>query len=371
MFTTLLIFLLLLTLLVFVHELGHFVAAKRSGAKVLEFGFGFPPRMFGFTRGETVYSINWIPLGGFVRIKGEAGESKDADSFTEQPAWKRFLILISGVGMNLVLAAVLLSVLFSIGAPTSLDQQLPAGAIIRDRKIQILSVLPNTPADQAGLKFGDVVLSLNGQAITSVKQVQDFNAQHAGQAETVVYARGTEQHTTTLTPTVGKDGGPAVWGVGLSESGLVRLPWYKGMYYGLRSTFMLTWQILASLGLVLADLIMHQKVAAEISGPVGIAAMTGQVAHLGFQYLLQFAALLSINLAVINFLPIPSLDGGRVLFLFIETLRKKPINPRVEALVHNVGFTALLVLIALVTFRDISHYSGKIGAFISGIFGGF
>ncbi len=370
MFSTLLIFLVILTVLVFVHELGHFLAAKRSGAKVLEFGFGFPPRLFGIKRGDTVYSINWIPLGGFVRIKGESGESSDQDSFSAQPAWKRFCILMSGVGMNMLLAIFLFAILFSMGAPTSLDQQLPKGARVQERKIQVLRVLPDSSAEQAGLRFGDIIVSIDGQSIESVKQVQDYNASHANQRETVVVKRGNEQRTVSLTPTASETGKPAVWGIGLTEIGLVKFPWYQAIFYSFRSTFILAWQIIASLITLFVDLIAHQKVAAEISGPVGIAAMTGQVAQLGFLYLVQFAALLSINLAVINILPFPSLDGGRILFLLVEKLRRRPTPARIEALVHTIGFATLLGLIALVTVRDIGQFSGKLGRFISSVLGG-
>lgn len=370
MLTTILIFLVVLTVLVFVHELGHFVAAKRAGAQVLEFGFGFPPRLIGVKRGNTVYSINWIPLGGFVRIKGESGDSSDPDSFTAQSSWKRFLILISGVGMNIALAVFLLTILFAVGAPTSLDQNLPAGAHIQERKIQVLRVVPGSSAEKAGLQFGDSIISIDGQIVMSVKQVQEYNANHAGIAETVVIQRGQEQRAVTVTPIAPENGKTAVWGIGLTETGLVRFPWYQAIFYGFRGTFVLVWQIIASLFALFADMIVHHKVAAEISGPVGIATMTGQVAQLGFLYLVQFSALLSINLAVINILPIPSLDGGRVLFLLVEKFRKRPIAPRTEALIHNIGFATLLGLIALVTVRDVGQFGDKISSFISTILGG-
>lgn len=370
MLTTILIFLVVLTILVFVHELGHFLAAKRAGAQVMEFGFGFPPRIFGIKRGQTVYSINWIPLGGFVRIKGESGESLDPDSFAAQPAWKRFIILLSGVGMNLVLAIFLLAILFAVGAPTSLDQRLPSGAHIQERKIQVLRIVPDSSAEKAGLRFGDAIVSIDGQTVSSVKQVQAYNADHAGTVETVIVQRGKERRSVTVTPTAPEAGKPAVWGIGLTEIGFVRFPWYQAIFYGFRGAFFLAWQIIGSLFALFADIIVHHKVTAEISGPVGIATMTGQVAQLGFLYLVQFAALLSLNLAVVNILPIPSLDGGRVLFLLVEKLRRRPIAPHTEALVHNIGFAMLLGLIALVTVRDIGQWSDKLSHFLSTVLGG-
>ncbi len=359
---TVLIFLLILGLLVFVHEAGHFVAAKRSGAQVLEFGFGFPPRIVGVRYKGTIYSLNWIPLGGFVKIKGESGErSGDPDSFASLPAWKRAIILISGVAMNVVFAAVLLSVLFATGAPTALDQKLPNGAQVGERHVQVLQVVENSPAAEAGLRFGDIIEEIDSTPVVSVDAVQQYNAVHGGIAENVLVRRGSETLTVSLTPRVLRsDDGRAVWGVGLVESGIVRFPWYQAIWIGLRSTFVLTWQILAAFGALLSNLLLQGQVSADVSGPVGIAAMTGQVSSLGFAYLLQFMALLSLNLAIINILPIPALDGGRVLFLLIEKIRGKAVNVRTEALIHNIGFTLLLLLVGLITLRDIGRFRGPL-----------
>lgn len=369
MLTTVLLFLAILTLLVFVHEAGHFITAKKSGATVLEFGFGFPPRMLHIHRNGTDYSINWIPLGGFVRIKGENGDSADPDSFSSLSAWKRFLTLISGVGMNLVLAFALLTILYATGAPASVDQQLPRGSVIQNQHIQVVSVVAGSAAEKVGIKEGDLVQSIDGQQLTSVSVIQSYNADHANTPETVILDRGGNTQMVTIVPEASADGGKAVWGVGLAETGIVRFPWYTALYYGLRNTFLLAWNILVALVLLFKDIIVHLRISADVTGPVGIAAMTGQVAHLGFQYLLQFAALLSINLAVVNILPFPALDGGRVAFLVFEKLRGKALNIKTEALIHNIGFSTLLILVALITVRDLQHFGGNIVTFFAHLVG--
>src|SRR3989338_7557980 len=172
---TLLLLIVVLSLLVFVHELGHFVMAKRMGMKVEEFGFGFPPRAFGIKRGETTYSINWIPLGGFVKIKGESGsERQDPDSFASKPAWKRFVVLIAGVAMNLVLAAVLLSVGFMSGLPSVIDEATPASARIQNEAIQVLRVVPGSPAEEAGIPVGAKIAAIDGRVFETAKEARDY-----------------------------------------------------------------------------------------------------------------------------------------------------------------------------------------------------
>lgn len=371
MLTTLIIFVVLLGALVFVHELGHFLTAKRSGARVEEFGFGFPPRLFGIRRGGTLYSINALPLGGFVRIKGESGADAAApDSFAALPAFRRALILTSGVLMNVLLAMLLLSFLFVSGAPASLDQPLPKGAVVSNLRVQVVQVAPDSTAARAGLRAGDTIQAVDGMPITTVAQVQDYNADHANIAEEVTVVRGRTRLTLSLTPTtLATSPERAVWGVGLLETGTVAFPWYQALWLGATRTIGLLWQIVLGFFALLQGLVLRQQVIADVAGPVGIAAMTGQVAELGFAYLLQFAALLSLNLAFINILPIPALDGGRVLFLIIEKIRRKRLSPRTELLIHNIGFACLMVLVLAVTIRDVNRFSGAIAAFFQRLLG--
>lgn len=364
MLGTLLIFLVVLSLLVFVHEFGHFITAKKAGAIVEEFGFGFPPRLFGVKHKGTLYSVNLLPLGGFVKIQGENGEVTTPGSFAGLPMWKRAVILTSGVVMNMLLAMFLLSAGFMVGTPTSLEQQLPRGASIRDIRIQVIEVGGGSPAAKSGIRTGDSVIALDGIPIKDVAQIQGYNAAHDQQQELVTIERGKERLRFNVTPTSkGAKNGKAIWGVGLAKTGIVRFPWYQAVWLGMSHSIEFFWQIVVGFFTIFRDLFIHHHVSADLAGPVGIAVLTGQVAHLGLVYLLNFAALLSLNLAFINILPIPALDGGRVLFLVIEKIRGQRVSTRTESIVHTIGFTVLIALVLLITIRDVGKLTGSFSEF--------
>ncbi|MDA1038422.1 MAG: RIP metalloprotease RseP [bacterium] len=365
---TILLFLALLSLLVFVHELGHFWMARRMGMKVEEFGFGFPPRMFGIRRKGTLYSINWIPLGGFVRIKGESGSnSEDPDSFASKSAWSRFLVLVAGVTMNLVLAAVLLGAGFMIGLPSVVSDDLPASAHVSDEAIRIVQVLPDSTADLAGLKMGDVVVSINDKTLTTTEDVYTEIGSASGEMD-ILLRRGEDFVTARVAR--GEIAGVEneVLGVVLVRTGFISYGFFESILRGVTATVDLTYQVVRAFVDLIGNLISRDRVAVDLSGPVGIAVMTGEVAELGISYLLQFAALLSINLAVINILPFPALDGGRVLFLIIEKMRRKKVSETVEAVTHNLGFLLLISVVILVTYRDIVRFGDEIFGAIKSVF---
>jgi len=331
MLITILIFVVILGILIFVHELGHFLAAKRSGLTVHEFGFGFPPRLVGLRRGGTLYSLNWIPIGGFVKIKGETGpETGEPDSFASLSAFRRTVILLAGVGMNVLLAALLLSFTFALGAPSAINETLPKGAVVRDQSIQVVSVLAQSPAAAAGLETGDRVLTIDGNTFATVEEIQEYNASRKDQTETILVQRGPETISATIVPSLlAESKEQAVWGVTLLPVGVVSFPWYTALWLGVRQTGVLFWQIIVAFAQLFKNLIIHQTVSADIAGPVGIAVLTGQVVNLGFLYVFQFTALLSLNLALVNALPFPALDGGRVLFVFLEKVRGRKISSRI------------------------------------------
>lgn len=370
MIITILIFIAVLSLLVFVHEFGHFITAKRAGVRVDEFGFGFPPRLFGVRRGDTIYSINWIPVGGFVKIKGEGGEAAhDVDSFAGKKIWIRMIIIAAGVLMNFILAAFLLSVGYGIGVPQALDG-LPASARVRDRSIQITSVLPDSPASNAGFEIGDAIREVEGVAIDTYQGFQREIRERVGAETRVAITRDGEKIEKLTTPVVlAATGNPGV-GVGLIEIGIVSYPWYRAPVQGISETVFIAKEVLFAFGDLIRNLIVERKVAIDISGPVGIAVLTGQVARLGIIYLLQFTALLSVNLAIINVFPFPALDGGRILFLLIEKVRGRPVAAKVEGVIHQVGFALLLTLVLFVTYRDIVRFSGTIGGAFQRLIGG-
>ncbi len=374
---TLITFIVVLGLLVFVHELGHFMVARRSGVKVEEFGFGFPPRAIGVFRDPasrrwrlvgrrtkespaTIYSFNWIPLGGFVRIKGEQGElASAADSFAAKGVGTRIAIISAGVSMNVVLAALLLSVGAAIGLPQVIEDGLPPGARVRDPQVQIVNVLEGLPAAASGLQVGDAIRSVDGTAVADIESLQAYLTAHVGQPVELMLQRGSAApYPKSVTPTPREDSDQAWIGVQLVHAGVVSYPWYLAPVQGVRLAGEWTVQIVQAFGELFKNLVVRQQVTIDLSGPVGIATLTGTVTRLGFIYVLQFTALLSLNLAVINFLPFPALDGGRVVFLLLEKFRGRAVSARLETAVHNIGFVVLLVLIALVTLRDLGKLFG-------------
>lgn len=382
MFLTIVIFILVLSVLVFAHELGHFFTARSLGVKAEEFGFGFPPRALGFYRNEkkrwrlvmgnrsveslensseasirpaakaTVYSLNYLPLGGFVKIKGENGEGKnDQDSFAAKKIWERMVILSAGVIMNVILAWFLFSLGYLIGLPQTTDT-LGKKAIVSESSVQIAEVMPESPASFAGLMPGDIFLKVEGEAVDSEPELQALIGARDSQVTTLTILRGDKEETILVTPTV-TTSNRATMGVAIFSAGLVRYPFFPALIEGAKTTGWMIKEIVLAFGGLLGDLFSGEKVGDQFAGPVGIASITGQAARLGFTYLLQFMALLSLNLAVINILPLPALDGGRILFLLIEKLKGKPVKREVEALIHNLGFFLLIFLIIFITYKDI------------------
>ncbi|MBD3248067.1 RIP metalloprotease RseP [Candidatus Falkowbacteria bacterium] len=385
MFLTIISFIIVLSLLVFVHELGHFISARKFGVKTEEFGFGLPPRIWGFYKSksgkwkhvkggqeaddaaDTVYSLNWLPIGGFVKIKGEDGfEDGEKDNVNNKPVWQRMIIMSAGVFMNIVLAAVLFSIGFMFGLPQGVDD-IDERAIVSEEKVQIVEVLPESPAEEAGLKMADAILSVNGIKIDSDTDLQDITHANIDQELSYEVMRGNEKMQLKITPRANEEGKGEI-GIAIINTGLVRYPWYLAVWKGLKTSIIMVWLIIVAFYELIKGIFVGQGVPASISGPVGIAVLAGQFAEMGFVYLLQFTALLSINLAVINFLPFPALDGGRVIFLLIEKIKGSPIKREVEAVIHNTGFLLLLLLILVVTVRDVSKFTDKFIALWQKIF---
>ncbi|MEP7162892.1 MAG: RIP metalloprotease RseP [Candidatus Moraniibacteriota bacterium] len=378
---TILIFVLILGLLVFVHELGHFITARRNGIKADEFGFGFPPRLVGFVKEETtgkykiiwgnqhvespqtVYSINWIPLGGFVRIKGEdptGEEAHDPDSFAGKSAWVRLKVLGAGVVMNFLLAWLLFSVVLTIGFP---QQVSPAErSKFSKTDVQILQVVKGSPAETMGLQPGDLLLKLDTQEVANLEMVSQYINGHAGEKISLTVTRGGTISTLSGVPRKNHPEGEGPLGISFSETAVVSYPWYLALWEGLRHTYGFTIEILTVFGTMIAGLFTGTKAQLDVAGPVGIIYLTKQMSELGFVYLIQFAAVLSINLGIINALPIPALDGGRMLFVIIEKLKGSPVSRKVEGYIHQFGFIALLLLMVIVTFHDLWQFNiwGKI-----------
>lgn len=366
--STVLLFIVVLAILVLVHELGHFLAARYFGIDVEEFGIGFPPRAWSIKKGNTVWSLNWIPLGGFVKIKGEDDPTATAPgNFANKPAYVRAIVICAGVFMNLVLSSLLFAGGFMIGLPQA-TEGLSDSARVRDERVQIIEIMPDSPAAESGFEAGDIILKIDGQAFGKISDIQAYV--HAAPASvTVDLKRGKETLQKELTPKLDESSGKKLMGVALVESAIVSYPWYQAIVKGVSATGFYAKEIVLSLVDLIKGLFVGQKAGVEFSGPIGIAVLTGQAAKLGFTYLLQFAALLSVNLAVINILPIPALDGGRLLFIIIEKFRGRTVRPVVEAVIHRIAFFLLLGLIVIVTVKDLARYREGIFEALKGLFG--
>jgi len=359
------LFIVILLVLVLVHEFGHFITAKKSGIRVDEFGFGFPPKLFGRKVGETTYSFNLIPFGGFVKIFGEdpddesiSGPDKDR-SFVSKPKYIQAMVLFAGVFFNFLLAWFLLSIGFMSGLPTSQATQ-PDGTILTNQNLVITGIMPKTPAELAGLKIGDKILSissgsseLSGSNLTP-KSVQEYIGDKAGIPLEFSISRNDENQNLEIVPKAGVLEGRAAVGISLDIIGILKLPVHKALWQGLKDTSALTVNTAVSFGKLIKDSILGKADFSSITGPVGIVGIVGDAYQFGFAYLLSFAALISVNLAVINLIPFPALDGGRLLFILIEKIKGSPIKPKVANTLNTIGFVLLLLLMAIVTYHDIA-----------------
>jgi regulator of sigma E protease len=342
------IFFVILGALILLHELGHFVLAKRAGIKVEEFGLGFPPRLFAIRRGETEYSLNLIPLGGFVRMLGEEDPSAPR-SFAAAPRGWRIAILAAGATMNIIVAVLLFTSAYAAGWPA-----------VTESEVIITQILPNSPAALAGLQSGDVIQSLGGETIQRTDQLQSAIGRHLGQPTSIGIVRQNNQMTLQLTPraTWPPDQGPI--GIAIEDHPLKVEP----VYYSIPRAFVLgltrTFQTLI-ITLTIPFLVLRGLVPLDVArpiGPLGIYQITSQAATQsvasGWWYpVLSVAGLISAGLGLANLLPIPGLDGGRLLFVILEAIRGRRISARRESLIHLVGLAFLVSVVLVVTYFDI------------------
>jgi len=268
--------------------------------------------------------------------------------------------------MNFLLCAVLFSFGFAIGLPQAVDQTALEQGIVKDYKVQVVSLLDGQPAKEAGIKMGDVILSIDEQEIKGVKNLLEYTSVRIGQTADYKIQRGGEILLKEIEITDIGEGRGGI-GIGLVETGIVSYPVHRAAWEGFKLTGYLTKEIVFAFGNILQNLVVGKPAGVQVSGPVGIAVLTGQVAQLGFIYILQFTALLSLNLAIINFIPFPALDGGRLLFLGIEKIRKKPVSQKIESIVHAAGFALLMLLVIIITFQDVIRYSDVFTNFIVNI----
>ncbi len=383
--STLILFLLILTILVLVHEAGHFFTARLFKIGVMEFGVGFPPRAFGWYRdpltkkiifvkggkkqtmqntvgGGTrdaefpavLYSVNWLPIGGFVKIKGENGGDTTSDSFAARPVWQRLIVLVAGVFMNIVLAGLLFGVGFMIGLPTDISEGVPSGGqVVGASKVMIEMVQKGSPADHAGVEVGDTIVRLDTFVPANTTAVTEAVKAHDESPLTLVVMRGSEEKQFEIAPKKDTADAPPRLGVALTDVALIQYPWYNAFFQGFRAAFVSLLRIFAGLWDLVVGLVGGKGLTLDVAGPVGIAHVVGQSASLGLSYIIQVSAMISLSLAAMNILPIPALDGGRALFVAIEGIIRRKVPEAVEGWAHTIGFVFLMILILIVTGRDI------------------
>ena len=356
---SILIFIVVIVALIVVHEFGHFVVAKLSGMRVDEFGLGYPPRAMTITKvGETLYTLNWLPFGGFVKIYGEDGGERDSRSFSSRPRILQALVLIAGIAMNFLFAYVLITGALIMGTPRALSQDELTNA--RGAELAVANVLPGSPAALAGLLPGDSILSAQDAAgewhAVDPQSFSAFVAQNGGNEIILRVKRAENEQSIIATPAAGvasADPTRYALGVEVATIGVVPLSFGAAIVEGARLTWSAT--VLTAVGLwhFFYGVFTFSADLSQVAGPIGIAGVVGSASAQGFEHLLSITAIISINLALINLIPIPALDGGRLLFVAIESIIRRPINANVTRAVNAISFVFLVLLMVVVTAHDI------------------
>lgn len=353
-----LIFVVALSILVLVHEFGHFFAAKITGVRVEEFGLGLPPKIVSWKKWGTVWSINWLPIGGFCKLYGEdpttASQSdgqviSSKDSFLAKNPWQKALIVLGGVMMNLVLAVVIFAMVYTIlGIPVETD------------RVSIIGVADKSPAQEAGLKIDDVVMKVGEVDIKKGFELTREIARYKGNKANL-YVKRKNVNDVLLIPVLVREKAPdgqGLMGVVISNTEMQKIKWYefyRGIGAGFKEAYYWGKIIGGGLYQMVAGLFTG-KMPTDVSGPIGMFKATSSIRNnQGFLAMVHFFGVVSVNLAIVNVLPFPALDGGRIVFVIYELLTKKRANEKFETLVNNIGMMILLGLILLVTVGDVAR----------------
>src|SRR5919197_5720377 len=335
----------ILSLMMVLHELGHFITARRAGIIVQEFGFGLPPRIVGIRLGDVLYSINWIPFGAFVKMLGEE-DPTEPGSFARQSKLTRAIVLAAGSGMNFLLAVVAFTIAYMSGWPSPVENE-----------VQIVRVVPDTPAEQAGFREGDRVVSMAGRPIIRVDDFRAITQEHLGQAMPATVVRDGQQEQLTVTPRVNPPEGQGAIGVAISSPTRPQphAP-FESLVFGLERTVQIILLTLAA-----PVQVLRGALPADLVRPIGLPGMAqvaGEAARAAVDTGLWFPVLtvtgtFSAGLAIANMLPIPALDGGRLLFVVIEAVRGRRVSPDRENMFHFVGIVLLITLMVIISLNDI------------------
>ena len=346
MLTLILVILLIISVVVTLHELGHFVTAKIFGVHVEEFGLGMFVRIFAKKIGDTVYSLNAIPMGGFVKLTGEDGsEVLNPKSFAAKPKWQKVIILSAGVFMNVVLAIALFTVAYLYGMPEW------------GGELSISQIQSGTPAEEVGLKTDDIVSQINGEKVDSLEKFRTIVQDNLGQKVDLMVNRGGEIKNFQILARENPPEGQGSFGVGLSAKPAivneVKYPWYQAPIQATKLTFQMGKEMIIGLVTILGQLFSKGQAPSDVAGPIGIGSIIGELMKFGVIPVVQFMAIISLNLALINILPFPALDGGRIFIILVEAITRRKIPAHIEGLIHAVGLALLMILLILVTYQDI------------------
>ncbi len=355
---TVLLVLLILVVLVVVHECGHFVAAKLCGVHVEEFGIGYPPRALTMGHfGGTEYTLNWLPFGGFVRLFGDEGDKQaGAGALRNAGRMAQALILIAGVAMNVIMGCALFTIAFHIGVPRVVAEESPASYVL------VTGVVAGSPAAAAGMRGGDTITGITDQHGTALSvftpdAISDFVSQRGGQNLSISYARAGVANIAHIRPAhaiiLDEANRPAL-GVGLALVNDTPLSWYESMCAAMVSVRNTGATVTGGLWRMVTGVFSGKtSMLSEMVGPVGLVKIVGDAAHNGFGNVLALAGFISVNLAIINLIPIPALDGGRIVLLGVEAIRRKDVPRYVVQLLNGVGIICVILLMVVVTYHDI------------------
>lgn len=351
---TIVIFLIILAVLIFVHELGHFLVARACKIRVDAFAIGFGPKIISKKVGETTYGLNLIPFGGYVKIFGENPDDESINgpdktrSFINKPKWQQILVLASGVLFNFIFAWMLIVLAFSSGVLASTESYPEYKDRMKDEHIVITFVNKGSPAEKAGLKAGDSLIS------NSLIEIQDRIVNSKGNEIKIEYVRGGQKSDVLVKAEQGIINDKYAIGIAMDNVAILKLPIHKAIVESTRFTTHIISATFTGFTDLVSGIFRGTANLSQMTGPVGIVGLIGDAARLGFSYLIMFTAIISINLGVLNLVPFPALDGGRILFVMIEVIIRRSIKPIVANTVNAIGFGLLILLMAVITYKDIA-----------------
>ena len=349
--------------LVIVHEFGHAIAARRNGVEVEEFGIGFPPRAWSKRlKSGTRLSLNWLPLGGFVRLKGEHDSATGPGTYGGASMWVKTKILLAGVVANWLVAIFIFTTLaLTSGLPQLVPAQftVPGDTIVSKQEVIASQVVPHSPADKAGLREGDILLQLNGKPIASADQLVQLTASHAGQRVSVLYQRSGGERTVNVALNKNHQANEGYIGIAPGEETLRRSTW-SAPIVGVGVTAQFTWLTAKGLGATVAHLAKQEyaQAGANVAGPVGIVTILQDSSKLGLSPVLFLIGIVSLTLAVMNVLPIPALDGGRLFVTLLFRATRRPLTKRREEAIQSAGFAALILLVVVIKLVGVGRLLG-------------